>query len=916
MSAAIPYSKEQLDAINHKNGNLQIIACAGSGKTEAVSMKIANLVKNGIDPESIVAFTFTEKAAAELGSRIRDAVRRTSSGIMTLGNMYVGTIHGFCFKLLKEFVPKYQNFDPLEERTRVSFLAQKMIYEELKLDGLGVNGKYNSINEFCKNIDALREEEITSEDLQDSPLRESMSRYESMIEEKKVLDFTSMLYLTLKVLGDKSVLKKVREKYRYVIVDEYQDVNRIQEKIISLICGKDGNLTVVGDDDQSIYQWRGADVDNMIHFEERYNKVKPVKLEHNYRSTEHIISNANMLIKKNRKRLPKEMKKGNKNNAAEKGDCYLIHFDTREEEADWIVAKIRSLVGTEFKDKDGTIRPLTLGDFAVLVRSVGKPSEVLIPRMRANGIEYYIKGTAGLFSRPEIHLVMECLSFVSGFEYADGAGVPSVKDLEEQYLGAFPAKEHLVREFAKRIKRVRKGSWDDGQFHPSVLQMVYQSILNAIGLEDEEFSELQMHQLGKFSTVITDFERYNSMTKMEYLRYFFGFVRGYAEGSYEEGGQDEDLFEDAVLISTIHGVKGLEFPVVFMPYLIDKFFPTAMLGRHRKWLFDQTLLADPSRYDSNEADERRLFYVGMTRSKKYLFLTWATQVHTARAGTQSRFLSEIDRSVMISENVADPTKRKKSSAKTKPKLKLFPTSYSELRYYMACPYDYKMRHVYQFNPVMVTALGYGQQVHNCLNLIHRTFKESGKMDVKTAQKIVDEHFFLRYAGGKVLKNLKKGVEKAAVSYVKKYGGELDHVLESEKPFEFGIDEIIISGTIDLIKKADEEKPEVIEVIDFKNEKQKVKGEVPEDTKMQLRLYAVACKESLGYNPKRAMVHNLDDNSRTVIDLKDDVMDSAKGRVREIVDDIRIKEFPMSPGIGRKCENCDWNTICTKNYENN
>ena len=857
----------------------------------------------------------SDKAANELVNRIRKSVEQEVNGQTSLGNMYVGTIHGVCFNLLKEFEPKYQNFDPLNERTRVSFLARFDVFKHLKLDDLGVSGKYNTIKEFCKSVDALREEEITSEDLPNSPFKESMARYEQFIEEKKVLDFTSMLFLSVMLLqNDKNVLKKVKEKYRYVIVDEYQDINKIQEKLINLLCGKNGNLTVVGDDDQAIYQWRGTDVQNMLEFHNRYKKVRPVKLEENYRSTNNIISNANKLIKRNQpNRLDKEMKAGNRNMKAEKGDCYLLRFDSIQEEADWIVKKINQLLGTKFIDKDGTERPLTLGDFAILFRSVRTSSEALITALRQADLDFFIKGTAGLFARPEIQLVMQCLSYVSGYSFGSNrTKPPSISELKQLYLNAFPKKRKRVKAFIKKIKQVKKGSWDDKQFHPSVLQLVYRSVLNALGLEEEEFSELQMHQLGKFSTVVTDFERYNSMTKIKYMKYFFGFVTGYGRNTYEEGGEQEDLFDDAITISTVHGAKGLEFPVVFMPYLIDNGFPTTQIGRSTRWLFDPSILKNPTRYDSNEFDERRLFYVGITRAKKFLFLSYAKRVHTIRPGTPSRFLKELEHSVMITKNVKDPTKRKKLSVSYDKPLKIFPTNYSQLRYYMACPYDYKMRHVFQFNPILKTELGYGQQVHNSLNLIHQTFKENGSMDEKTARKIVKEHTFFRYAGGQMLENLEKGVMNASLKYVKKYGHEMDHILESEKPFEFPIDEILISGKIDLIKKADEEKPDVIEVIDFKNEQQKVKGEVPFDTRMQLTLYAVASKESLGYNPKKAFVHNLDDNSRTEVKLNDSVMKESKDKVRNIVGNIREKKFPMAPDIGRKCKDCDWQYICTKN----
>lgn len=911
-ATALGLSKAQTEAIDHEYGNLQIIACAGSGKTEAITMKVASLVAKGHDPEGIVSFTFTEKAAEQLKVRIRKAAETIAPNSSSIGNMYIGTIHGFCLNLLREFEPMYENYEALDDRTRVTFLSNYGTFLHLKLDHLGVSGKYRTINEFCKNVDIIREEMKMLGDLPDSDFKESAMRYERHIDEMKVLDFTSMMTRAVKMLeSDPQKLAKVRKKYRFVVVDEYQDINPVQERLIGLLCGNDGNLTVVGDDDQSIYQWRGTDVRNILTFAKRYSDVKSVKLEDNYRSSEYVIANANSIIRNNVDRLPKRMRKKSATVFAQPGDCHARAFATADDEAAWISSKIRELLGTEFTDTDGTRRPLTLGDFAILVRSVKHPASFIIPHLRDAGLDYVVKGRAGLFELDNIKLVMQCLAYLSDVSYRND--VPDLSDLEELYNMALPEKQHLAKVFLQKIAALKEAECAPTSQNPSILQKLFQSILDSIGLGAEEFRQFHMFQWGKFSNVIKDFEEHNQIKKIQNVKYFFGYVSGFATLTYERGGEDTDYLEDAITISSVHRVKGLEYPVVFMPYLLDDFFPSWNLERGGpNWLFDSDIIEDYTRYVTSLEDERRLFYVALTRSKKYLFLSHATQTHRKRAASPSRFLTELDGSTWINGNVTDPTERKKADYGVSVSQKIFPTSYSELRYYLACPHDYEMRYIYQFNPELATPLGYGKQLHNSLNLIHQQFKESGAMDVGTAKKIVDDSFFLRYAKGKLSDNYKKGALKTIENYVRRYSSEFSLVLESEKPFEFTIGSILISGKIDLIRKEGDVNPLSIGVLDFKTEEQKKGREVPIDTQTQLVLYAIASKESLGYNPKRAMVHNLDTNERKEVKLTEETMKKTKQKVSNVVEDIRKGIFPMKPDNGRACAECDWVNVCTKN----
>jgi len=258
-------TKAQEQAIKHIKGNLQIIACAGSGKTEVVSRRIAEIIKSGVKPENILAFTFTEKAAEELKFRIRKKIDESCPKTPELSEMYVGTIHSFCFKILKEIMPKFRNYDVLDEHTRVLLLAGYGNHKHLHLDKLNVPWRYASISAFIRNVDVIREESIDPNDLPEGEFKIGYKRYEELLEKERFLDFSSMIRHVVDLLEkDKSLLKDVQKKYQYITVDEYQDVNPLQEKLIRLLAGANGNLCVVGDDDQAIYQWRGTQVEAIL----------------------------------------------------------------------------------------------------------------------------------------------------------------------------------------------------------------------------------------------------------------------------------------------------------------------------------------------------------------------------------------------------------------------------------------------------------------------------------------------------------------------------------------------------------------------------------------------------------------------------------------------------------------------------
>ena len=409
--------------------NLQIIACAGSGKTDFISRRIAHIVAEEIaKPQNIVAFTFTEKAAEELKFRIRSKIRNLMGHQPDIGDIYVGTIHSFCYELLKEFVPEYRAFDVLDEGKRFSFISS--ISYDLDLRGLedwlvsikmrkpyGTTKQSWIINTFIRSVDIVREEMLNSEDVSDSEaFINSCHLYDEKLHERRFLDFSSMMALVVGFLEkDKNILSRVQNRFTYITVDEYQDVNLIQEKLVKLMMGEKNNICVVGDDDQSVYQWRGSTVDNIINFKKRYPKVFTHYLPTNFRSTDGIIKLANELIQNNNpKRLEKSMKSSEKK--FQRGDIYKIEFQYQADEVKFIVDRIKKLLGTEWINNDGSKRGLAYSDIALLFRSIKYGAQPYLDALDEAKIPFAVTNIGGLFEADEVDTVFNIFSYLGNFE--------------------------------------------------------------------------------------------------------------------------------------------------------------------------------------------------------------------------------------------------------------------------------------------------------------------------------------------------------------------------------------------------------------------------------------------------------------------------------------------------------------------
>jgi DNA helicase-2/ATP-dependent DNA helicase PcrA len=899
--------------------NLQIIACAGSGKTEFISHRIAYIIAEEIaKPENIVAFTFTEKAAEELKFRIRSKIRGLIGHQPDIGDIYVGTIHSFCYELLKEFVPEYRAFDILDEGKRFSFVSSisyDLGLRDLKewLVSTGMRKPYGTtnrawiINTFIRGVDIIREEMLDPEDVSNSEaFINACHLYDEKLHERRFLDFSSMMALAVTSLQkDKGILSEVQKRFTYITVDEYQDVNLIQEKLIKLMAGKENNICVVGDDDQSVYQWRGSTVDNIINFKERYPKVFTHRLPTNFRSTDGIINLANELIKNNNpRRLKKSMKSSDKK--LQSGDIYKIEFHYQSDEIEFIIDRIKKLIGTEWTNNDNSKRGLAYSDIALLFRSVKYGGQPYLNALNEAGIPYAVTNIGGLFEADEVDTIFSIFSYLGNFEKIwdgqSGTGFAPTEDLiYSSAKSIFPLSNKIT--FEKQLQELKESIY--GRIS---LQGIYGEILAILGvgrdnIHDDE-NEVALYNLGRLSQAISDYEGTRSYCTPRDIKYFCWFIRNYAQNAYDAGaGDDRTLSINAVQVMTLHGTKGLGFPAVFMPYSVEKPFRQTHPGFLDPGKFNFT------RYQGSIEDERRLFYVGMTRAKKYLYITSCIDPGPhKRKKKPSQFLKELNGNYFIDKLIEDPTKREKLKAQPSNESYRFPTNYSEMSDYLRCEYDYKMRYIYGFNPIIVQALGYGNQVHNILNILHKVTQETGKMPTdEEAAEILKQQFYLRYAAESQQNTLKRSALRSVLRYIGMWREDFTLSVNTERNFEMNIENALISGSIDLLKKENADES-ILEVVDFKTGNEK---RMDEELTLQVQLYTIAAREALNLKVNKAYVHFLDAKKQARIEVltTPKQLDLANKTISDTIKGITTRRFGRNPKNKKVCSKCDWRKFC-------
>jgi DNA helicase-2/ATP-dependent DNA helicase PcrA len=625
-------NKPQTDAAKHKDGPLIIFAGAGTGKTRVIVHRIANLVESGVSPHNILAVTFTNKAAEEMKKRVNALVPGTGA------NVWVSTFHSFCAYFLRvEAVSAglskdFLIYDYGEQKNVIKDIARDMHLDEKKFKPSTIADKISRAKDDLLTPEALKAQAAETGNFFTETIAGVYDVYQKRLKASDALDFGDLIMKTVEALSNNAaLLEKYQNRFQYILVDEYQDTNHAQYMLAKLLALKHKNICVVGDDDQSVYSWRGANIGNILDFERDYENCVSIKLEQNYRSTPKILNAAYNVIKHNSERVKKQLWTEN----ADDGSVSVIKSSSENDEA----AKIADMIS--LKTYGGKS---SYNDFAVFYRTNAQ-SRVFEDAFRRNGIPYVIIGSLKFYDRAEVKDIMAYLKLIhnpnDNVSFKRVVNVPkrsvgktSIEKLEriaiEKGVSLWQAVNYITAGDIARSAVFGLNAFKnliEGFImlkNAQTVKDIAQGIINATGymkeLEAEATPEAKskIENLQELISAIDDFERRSPDKSLT------GYLTQIALIS-----DIDDLEEDdkKITLMTLHLAKGLEFKTVFLCGLEEGLFP---IGE--------------SAFDPSELEEeRRLMYVGMTRAMEHLYLSWAqsrTVYGKTRWNMPSRFIAE------------------------------------------------------------------------------------------------------------------------------------------------------------------------------------------------------------------------------------------------------------------------------------
>ena len=912
------YTASQQEAIGCLDEPLQIIACAGSGKTQVISQRIASILSRPeVAPRNVIAFTFTEKAAAELKERIHTVLEEEGVSTQGIAEMYVGTMHGYALDLVQRLVPETFKFSVLTDITTRLFIdrnSRKSGLTECPTLSPGTPRLRRFLHSklYMQATSVLREDTV-DEDLVPAGVLRSHWAYMNLLYDNAYFDFTEMINLAVQFLegeegeDENAVQRHVREDIRYVVVDEYQDVNPLQERLVKGLTQFGANLCVVGDDDQTIYQWRGSEVGNIVTFRNRYSGVRQVTLDDNFRSTEGVVEVGRSVAEliPVGERLPKAMVASG-HQRFNRGDLLAMDFPDPDAEASWICDRIQAMRGVPFSDTHGgESRGLSWSDCAVLFRSVAGDAGPLVDEMRRRGIPFVIKGLNRLFDSPEIQAVVGIFRYIVA--EIDGATLRTLfDDASLVPVGGDWAAALRVLDEGRDFDRGKR--W--GVYN---IQRLYLEFLEALTLREDTVpgdparAELVFYQLGKFSQAISDFEAiYFNTDPAQKYKSFADWLRFQAPDYYADADADVGYAApDAVVISTVHQAKGMQWPVVFVPCLRNNRFPAKRQGGLGLFhVIPDAAVSSPDRYRGTLEDETRLFYVAVTRAQKYLFVSYSPVPGNRLYGRRSTFFDHCARQswFLTRDPGVSGTKLEPQPRRETPNVTL---SFSELKYLFECPYQFKLRFLYGFNPPLHEALGYGKGLHDALAEAHKRALDGDLLEPSAAEDLVDRHLHAPYAYPALKATLRAAAIKSVERYLTEHADDLERTVHSEKQIQVHVAPgVTVDGRIDLVRRLDSDE---VAIVDFKSTARAQDEDVTRD---QLHVYAVGYQELTGDRADLIEVLNLDEQGKIIRELVEDpLLTAVRGRIKDAGDALRDNDLPRLPMWEDKCSKCDLAELC-------
>ncbi|MBE0525131.1 MAG: ATP-dependent helicase [Methanosarcinales archaeon] len=885
-----PLSESQKSAVLSDSEHIRIIAGAGAGKTETLTRKIVYLlIHKKVDPSSIVAFTFTEKAAQSMKSRIYDRIKHLGGDEICarLGDMFVGTIHGYCSRLLEDYF-SFGDYDVLDENQEMAFLMR--VGWEI---GLGNNGKYSTNCEtFLNTSNVVYGELIPKDKLKKSAsdFLKQFDKYEEILDSHKRLTFNRMINLTIENLSTKpDVLAHVK----YLIVDEYQDINRAQEKLIRLI-GEGSQIFIVGDPRQTIYQWRGSDEDCFEDFTTYYIDTETIPITENRRSAKAIIEIANE-FSDNFETKYAHLEPTRK----EEGAVYLGKFENAAEEAEWIADQIESHVNSG---------ACSYSDIGILFRSVKTSAPLFIDIFRERKIPVMVGGKVGLFRRYEIKAVGKLFAWLfddafwkdeSEEDTLEGDDIVySALDNWRTGVPDLPLSDKVSSSLIKWKESALGAEYPD-------FTRIFQELLIILGFHDLEPTNpnhmVIMANLGRFGTILSDYETANMLggrkrNWVRDLKGLFWYMTLYATSSYEEQAGDDTRGVNAVQLMTVHQAKGLEWAVVFIPAMVARRFPSTMTGRKRKWLIPRDVF-DVDKYEGDVDSERKLFYVALTRAKETLVVSYFKRI--SNKVSPSEFITDgLNLSKMV-ELVVDDTLPLCKVENTGDIEEIQTFAAGELITYGKCPTLYMLRHVWNYQPGLDPMLGYGNTLHFCLRRAGELIRDEGYNPQSAIMQAIEDNFHLPFAGPKMTDNAKRTALDKLLNFVDTHEDDMNRIKEVESRIEFPLQRATVMGKVDVILHDEAN----LEIRDYKTSDSVISKE---ELAMQVQLYTTGLK-MVGEPVTKGSVSFLENATTDPVDVSEGALRVAGATAEKYIDGIMKRDFTACPG--KFCSQCNYKLIC-------
>lgn len=913
---------EQKKVVTTTQGPILIIAGAGTGKTRVITYKIAYLIKTKkVNPANILALTFSKKAAGEMLGRVENIIGEHKDEI------WISTFHSFCNFVLKDHAqdiglsPAFKLLDRIKQ-----WIFFRQIMAEFKLDYyLNTSDPTACIDGFLRFIGRAKDElvgpgqykkfahAIENEEERNRSLEVAgvYEVYQRRLEENNLLDFGDLISKTYELfLKRKNVLEFYRDRFGYILVDEFQDTNIAQIELVCLLADKYKNICAVGDDDQGIYRFRGASYASFVKFQEKFPQLESMRLTQNYRSTKKVLSVAERIIKKNDiDRFDPQKNLWTKNPSGTKVE--IIMTDDYEKEAKIIADKINEIIASAPEEKR---------DFAVLYRAHSH-KDILVSLLKSQKIPFNLRGGIGLFETEEIKDLISFLKIINDpkdsvslfrvlssgpFDIDIGELVKMARTAKEKEIPLYDTVEN--QDNLKKNKGLKKfknmlDELSAVSFKSGIGELMYRleektGILKTL-IKTDMNKAMNLIRFRKF--IQKYIEDYNDDSLSLFINYLDAFIEAGGELEIEE----DSSLNQGIHLMTIHQAKGLEFDYVFVMGLVQNRFPTRT--RKEAVPFPKELIKEKlPAGDYHTQEERRLFYVAITRAKKRLILT-AVRKSMQRP---SLFLNEVydgsrqkdakKTESLIEDELASLFIQKPSLNLPWPDTKLpIPDtfSYSQIDTYRTCPLKYQFSYVYSIPIRPTIALQLGTDMHKIMEEFYRMVKEGKIPTLEEFYQIFLNHYNLPVS----LDKKKKDFE-CLKRYYEIHSENLRPPLYLEEEFLLRVGDANIKGRIDRI---DELPDGTVEIIDYKTGK--LRKQDFADENIQLDIYALACRKFLKLEPSVLSFYFLLSNQKVTTARNTEDLHAREEKINSVVKKIKNREFQPTPGYC--CKWCDYKIIC-------